>query len=251
MILSALFKNKSYELSWSSSLKVAIGVTAIFIFLPDYRQFPIGSIFGAGIVLYFAVFAKDPSQLGMSLQMPRKAIKAMILLPLIFIVLNIAIILSINGAKNYYAEHPEEGPFIDEMIVYDYGNYWRPDSTLYYSLSKKDLKGTIFALRIPLLQHAILAPLFETVIFFAIFFPALWRRLGYFAALWISMSVFVLAHYPSWTVEWVISLFVFAYIMAKLYAKTGSIYPSILFHSCINLTMDTLYFSLNWGLPYK
>jgi membrane protease YdiL (CAAX protease family) len=251
MTLSTPFKNKTYNLPWASSLKVAIWITIIFSFLPDFPKFPIGSIFGAGVILYFAIFIKGPNQLGMSLKLPRKALRAIMILLVIFVAINIAIMMSINAVKDYAVEHPEEAPFLEEMIEYDYGYYWKPDSTLYYSLSQKNLKGTIFALRVPLLQQAILGPVFETIIFFAVLFPAIWKKLSYIAALWISMGVFVLGHFPAWTIEWVICLFVFAYIMAKLYAKTGSIYPSILFHSCINLTMDILYFSLNWGLPYK
>jgi len=250
MALAIPFKNKPYNLFWNKSPKTALWISIAFFCLPDFCQFPIGSIYGAGVLLYFAFYVKGPNQLGLSLKIPRKAVWAMIIIVAVTIALNVTQIYLFEAAKEYYAQHPEEGPFLEKIIEYKWGFYWKPDSTIYQALSEKDLNGTLLAMRNPFIQAEILAPVFETIITFAIFFPALWRKLGYGAAFWIASSVFALLHFPKWSVLWVIVLYLVSYIMAFLYRKTGSIYPSIIFHACVNLTLDVMYLAIDWGLPY-
>ncbi len=251
MALSSIIKDKPYNLPWVKDHIDAIFITFFFVIPPNPIQFPIGYIYGTCVLVYFVFFVKGPNQLGLSLKLSRKAIKWLLGIVLVFLTINMGMIFLIDATKNYAAEHPEEGPFLEEMIEYDWGYYWKPAESLYQSLSDKNIGMTTIAFLKPSTHLIILAPLFETVIIFAILLPGLWKRFGYLKAVLVVSLVFILLHFPNIPFIWAFSLFAFSLLLIWFYNKTNSIYPSIVFHACFNLTMLIFRLALNWGLPYN
>jgi membrane protease YdiL (CAAX protease family) len=78
---------------------------------------------------------------------------------------------------------------------------------------------------------AVLAPVYEEVIFRGLLYPALRRRVPRGASILISAAIFAIVH---WSPEQMPALFVLGLALAWLYERTGTLAAPIAFHASFN-----------------
>jgi len=166
-------------------------------------------------------------------------------------VLDVGMYILFKYAKPDYTAIPEIGPHQFEQYPYKDYYGWEPNEEIYEALADRDMKLVIPYLVKPLLIAVVMAPISETVIFFGMLFPVVWRRYSYRRAIWVTPLIFMLIHFePSdFDVTYYPFYFLSGVILTWPYAKTRSLYPSIILHGCWNTSCYVMLTIFNWGLP--
>jgi len=229
---------------------MATVVVVIFLFPPAGPSLPVSQIIAAGVIVYFASFEPRPNKLGLSFQIAPQAKRA------IFLILAItAAVLLLSWIFIAYAKYDFIQRGIEDSEIWRQGNFeffgsWAPDSAIYQSLYKKDLPSVLKYAFKPILGMVVFAGVFETVIFFGVLFPVLWKRNKYVPAILITSLIFALAHILRTNFPGFFIIIGTGLIQAMLYSKTKSLYPSIVFHLCWNFNIVYFICLMNWGVPY-
>jgi hypothetical protein len=244
-------KNREYNLPAKFQYRTAIIITIIFSILPDFPKLPLGQIFAAGVIVYFLFRSNGENELGLSVKISRGAKKASAIIIAITIVLNVVILIGAEYEKPDYTTIPEIGPHQFEQSPYADSHGWGPDERIYQALTDKDMMLVLRYLVKRLLISVVMAPISESAIYFAMLFPVIWRRYSYRRALWVVPLIFMLMHFrPSdFDVIDYPSSFISGVLFALPYAKTRSLYPSIILHVCWNTSCYAMLTIFNWGLP--
>lgn len=252
-IIKNLFriKNREYNLPAKFQYRTAIIITIIFFILPDFPKLPIGQIFAAGVIIYFLFRSDGENELGLSLKISRGAKKASAIIIAITIVLNVVMFIAAEYEKPDYTTIPEIGPHQFEQIPYEDFYGWEPDEKIHQALTDRDMMLVLRYLVKPLSLIVVMAPISESAIYFGMLFPVIWRRYSYRRALWVVPLIFMLIHFEPSNFDVIDcpSYFLSGVLFALPYAKTRSLYPSIILHGCWNLSGYVMITILNWGLP--
>jgi hypothetical protein len=212
---------------------------------------PLGQIFAAGVIIYFLFRSDGENELGLGLNISRGAKKAMVIIIAAIMVLDVGIYIFFKYAKPDYTTIPEIGPHQFEQYPYKDYYGWEPDEEIYEALADRDVMLVLPRLVKPFLILVVMAPISETVIYFGILLPVVWRRYSYRRALWVAPLIFMLMHFRPFNFDVTNYPFYFliGVLFAWLYPRTQSSYPSITLHVCWNLSIYVTQTIFNWGLP--
>jgi membrane protease YdiL (CAAX protease family) len=238
-----------YDLPAQFPLRVAVIIVILYMFTPFWPPVLIAPVIGAGSIVYYAIQSNGRNQLGMSLSISSKAKRYI----RVIVVTTAAVLLSwcifITIVKHLAIHDPEFTEFPVEQVPYEWPKGWGAGDELGDALFHKNLIGVIRDVSLPILWVVILGPLLETVVFIGMLFPVIWRDYGYRRAIIIVPLLFAVLHIFQQQPYIMVLTFVNGYIQALLYARTKSIYPSIVLHACWNLTVVSIVTIFNWGLP--
>lgn len=105
---------------------------------------------------------------------------------------------------------------------------------LYTPEIPKNILGFGWFIWLNLFAICIWVPVIEELFFRGFLLRLLMSRLGTFSAVLLSSLVFAVLH---GNIGLLIPVFVCSVVISVLYIRTGSIYPSILTHGCVNLSV--------------
>ena len=130
--------------------------------------------------------------------------------------------------------------------LYNYGLYLFTDKLTSFSnldelsYEREGIWGFLFVI----ISGAILAPIFEEVVFRGILFQSYLRKFGFWLAMLFSTLLFVVVHF--YEVHDSLSVAFFGIAACALYRATGSLWTAILFHVITN----GLIFCTRWPIYY-
>jgi membrane protease YdiL (CAAX protease family) len=211
----------------------------------------IRAIVGACTGIYLWIGSSHRNILGLSVRINRSA-----KITVIIIVISMVILLPLSVAAMYGVDRamrslaapgalPNQHIEMFELITAP-GFPKDIHRALYEENLPAVLKGSIM----PGITLVVITPVFESLLVFAILFPALWKKFGLTWAVYLIALLFMATHlyyYPD--IILLIVIYAYGLIMAGLYACTHSLYPTILIHFWINLQALLLIIIFNWGLP--
>ncbi|MDP2181374.1 MAG: CPBP family intramembrane metalloprotease [Actinomycetota bacterium] len=88
---------------------------------------------------------------------------------------------------------------------------------------------------------AVIAPVAEEIAYRGVLYPALRNRWGVTAAVALSSAVFALLHF---NVVWLgLPIWILGMLLARLFERTGSLWPPIVAHALFNLSAVALWFA--------
>ena len=98
----------------------------------------------------------------------------------------------------------------------------------------------------------LIAPLFEELFFRGFLYPALYRRIGFFAALVINSLLFAITHQAQLAHAWapLLVLFVVGMVLTFVRERTGSVARSFLVHSGYNAFLFGMIFVATKGFTH-
>lgn len=247
--ISTLWTASIYDLPADFSLYMALAVVTVFLFTPSRPSFPVSHILAAGFIIYFSFLIPGPNKLGLGFSLSRKAKHAIIIiLALTFLIILLSLVLVDIGKSEYNAEAIEDKD-IRRQESFEFTGSWAPDTLIHKSLYEMDLGSVVRYAVKPFLGTVVFAAVFETIIIFGILFPTMWRRHGYWKALLGVPLAFALLHIFQTSIPGFVIIYLNGLAQALLYAKTKSLYPSIMLHVCWNFNILLFCCFMNWGIP--
>jgi len=249
-MMSKLWKRHHYDLPADFSLYMAVVVLLVFVFTPASPSLPISQIIALGFVIYFSAFVPGPNKLELSLSINSKAWRAILVIIALTLIILLLTMILMTIAKSDYSEALKNEE-IWQQESFEFIGSWAPDKSIHESLYQKNLTSVIKYAVKPFLGLVIFASVFETIIIFGVLFPVIWRRNGYYQALFGVPFVFALLHILQTSPLGFVIIYISGLVQALLYAKTKSLYPAIILHICWNLNILLFLCFLNWGLPYQ
>lgn len=213
---------------WHPSLVLALSFWFLIFFQAVTSMFPLpewvyASNFayllmqGGPVFVLMLIFAAEPSRFAHVFGLNHFPFKF------------VALILGLHGAYFWFNFGMWE---IESQISgYDTRDFLSPN------LVNADLNGLLT----DLVAAAIIAPVFEELMFRGFIFTSLRNRIGPWAAALISTSIFAGLHFYSWL--GLLSVAIFGLAMCWVYQKTRSLWPGIIFHALYNFeaTMSVWY----------
>ncbi|MCK5127287.1 MAG: CPBP family intramembrane metalloprotease [candidate division Zixibacteria bacterium] len=222
------------------SMKVVI----IGLLIPYSYKYPIFAILGLGVIVYYCTINPRCNRLGFRLTPSAK--RALIIIPIIYLIINVFSFIMIQDVK--YELHMAHESLIEDSppIEKYYYAEWEPDSRFDNAVFTGSFSPALLLCWKKFLLLGVLAPIYETVFFFAILFPALWAKYSYRKAMLIVTIVFLILHIPYLNLFSIWLYILFVIISIAIYVKTKSIYPLIVYHALENITSLAFGIYLNW-----
>jgi len=242
---------RKYDLHADFSIKCALALLFIYMFLPDSPKLPIAPVFGVVVIIYFAAFGGGLAQIGLSFDLARNAKRSTIIILGIFAVIILGSAVFVSLGKASAIDEPDENAGLFTQESYEFLGSWAPSEKIHGSLNEKDSGGVIKQSLKPIVGVVICKSLFETLFFFGMFFPVIWRKYSYKRALiWVPL-LFAVLHVMHTSLVGFVIIYFNGVLQAALYARTKSLYPAIALHICWNLNILLFIHFLNWGLPFN
>ncbi len=239
-----------YNLPLRVPMRTAAVLTVAVVLAPTNPGMPIAQIVCAGIIAFFWIESPRQNQLGMSLPISKRSKRVLIIVVAGMIAFLLLSILTAGSTREDMIEHPFGNLPTPKQLPYDFLGEWAPDPAIHQGLTQKDSAEVLKFLVKPIIGTIVLAPINETIIMFGLLFPAVWRQYGYFRGLLGVPFIFALVHVFQTGPFAFILIFISGFLQAYLYARTKSIYPSIVLHACWNLFILASVTIINWGFPY-
>ncbi len=242
-------KRCAYNLPAKMSLKTAAWLCAIFLLIPGWPWFPLSEIFGIGIILYYIFRSEGENELGLSLNLSSDSVLVIIVLISATVISLIGFGFMIDVFKAYAPFEPELDGVVTQLHCAGLTEGVDIDRLIYPMFAFKRLLPVLYLSIKPLLTLVVFAPVFESIVIFAILFPVIFRKYGFWRAILITALVFAGIHHYVY-----IDIFAFGFIFtsaigdALLYVETRSLYPTIVFHACWNFILYIVSAMINWGM---
>jgi membrane protease YdiL (CAAX protease family) len=119
----------------------------------------------------------------------------------------------------------------DQILRWSFGSASGHDPGGGLSLGDSGLWGLVFAL----VSACLLAPLAEEILYRGVLFRSLWNRIGVLPAAVLSAAVFAVLHFYGG--YGLLSVGIFGFACALLYAGTGSLTTVIVLHGLYNFSI--------------